>query len=151
MRFEGASSAPRLVQKIAFFGPWSCWCFGLFGSEADETLSSCNPRTYTCVYMRFEGASSAPLLVQKSRPSGLDPADVSVFSDRRRTFGPLWARIEVVLGCFASIADELHFVPYRQRFGLFCACGFVAELHFLCVSRLGCGTAFCPTATFSCL
>ena len=48
------------MQKLAFFGPWSCWCFRLFGSEADETLSSHplqSTRLYTCVYMRFEGAS----------------------------------------------------------------------------------------------
>ena len=39
-RPESTLLAPLLVQKLAFFGPWSCWCFGLFGSEADESLSS---------------------------------------------------------------------------------------------------------------
>ena len=31
---------PVWCRKIAFFGPWSCWCFGLFGSQADGSLRS---------------------------------------------------------------------------------------------------------------
>ena len=73
---------------FAWHGLESCWCFGLFESDADETLSSHRSEStllLVVIYVRFERASSAPFLVYESCSSGLDPAGVSVFSDLQLT------------------------------------------------------------------
>ena len=125
MRFEGASSVPRLVQKITVFwnrtkalffmgskghvrhsfgvffawhGLESCWCFGLFGSEADENLSSDRP----------ESTLLAPLLVQKLAFFGPWSCQSIVFyrfqrsreAFFRRVFCLAWARILLVFRSF---------------------------------------------------
>ena len=73
---------------FAWHGLESCWCFGLFESDADEDLSrhrSESTLLLVVIYVRFERASSAPFLVYESCSSGLDPAGVSVFSDLQLT------------------------------------------------------------------
>ena len=78
----------RSFVSVCWFFAWhgleSCWCFGLFESDADENLSSHRSEStllLVVIYVRFERAISAPFLVYESCSSGPDPAGVSVFSD----------------------------------------------------------------------
>ena len=92
MRFEGASSVPRLVQKITFFGPWSCWCFGLFGSEANENLSS--------VFFACMGSTPAGVRLLRNRSFVFYGFQRSREAFFRRVFCLAWARILLVFRSF---------------------------------------------------